>query len=277
MYNQIRDANWRVPCTGGWCLAYVQDAFGTDHVDPDAMTAWNDNYGGGNHVSLPPVGRTVPVYFALGNVPEGHVAISLDDGMIASSTRAGTYSEGYLHPNLYDLIAIYGQYNGGCTYLGWSEFVGTTRVVEWSNPNASAAEVNQAYLEILERPADAGGLAHYQQYTIAFVRADLIASEERKLLLANKAAQAQADQDAIAKAAAEAIRLKELEAKALADKLALEAEKARLEAERIAKEVADKAKADAEKDKVVADNNAFILWLKNIFEVIGKFLTSWKK
>jgi hypothetical protein len=256
-------------------LKYVQDAFGTDHPDPDAMNAWNDNYGSGNHTSLPPAGKTVPVYFSLGNVPQGHVAISLDDGKIASSTRAGTFPQGYIHPNLNDLIAVYGKYNGGCTYLGWSEYVGTVHVVEWSNPNATAEQVQQAYRDILERPADPGGLAHYAfNYTNDFVRADLMKSEERKLLLANKAAAAQAAQDAVAKAAAEAIRLKELEAKALADKLALEAENARLEAERKAKELAD---AQAEKDKVVADNNAFILWLKNIFEVISKWLTSWRK
>lgn len=272
-WTQRRDANWRVPCTGGWCLKYVQDAFGTDHPDPDAMNAWNDNYGSGNHVSPPPVGKTVPVYFSLGNVPQGHVAISLDDGKVASSTRAGTFPQGYIHPNLNDLVAVYGKYNGGCQYLGWSEYVGTVHVVEWDNPNATAAQVQQAYLDILERPADAGGLAHYVNYTNDFVRADLMKSEERKLLLANKAAAAQAAQDKAAKDAAEAIRLKELEDKAIADKLALEAENARIEAERKAKEAANKAKADAE----TAENNQFISWLKNLFNIIAEFLTSWRK
>ena len=127
---QEHDANWRVPYTGGWCLKYVQDAFGSDHPYPSAIDAWNANYGNGNHFGeLPPVGKTVLVYFSLGNVPAGHVAISLDDGCVASSTQSGTHSQGFIHPNLDNLISIYGKYNGGCTYLGWSEYCGSMKVL----------------------------------------------------------------------------------------------------------------------------------------------------
>jgi len=128
---QSRDANWRVPYTGGWCLKYVQDAFGTDHPYANATVAWNANYGGKNHTDLPPKGKTCAVYFSLGSVPEGHVAISLDDGMVASSTQGGTHPQGYLHPNLNDIIAVYGQYNGGCKYLGWSEYCGSVKTLIW--------------------------------------------------------------------------------------------------------------------------------------------------
>ena len=130
-WRQLRDADMTVGYTGGWCLKYCQDAFKTDHPDPDATNAWEDNYLGGNHYDLPPVGKTVPVYFSLGNVPQGHVAISLDDGMIASSTQGGYHSQPYFHQNLDNIIWVYGQYNGGCNYLGWSEYVGTVHVVEW--------------------------------------------------------------------------------------------------------------------------------------------------
>lgn len=127
---QTRDANWQVPYTGGWCLKWVQDAFGTDHPYPSASAAWNANYGNGNHPGeLPPKGKTVAVYFALGNVPEGHVAISLDDGYVASSTQPGWHPQGYLHPNLQNMIDVYGKYNGGCTYLGWSEYVGSVKTL----------------------------------------------------------------------------------------------------------------------------------------------------
>lgn len=128
---QSRDANWRVPYVGGWCLKYVQDAFNTDHPYANATVAWNANYGGKNHTDLPPKGKTCAVYFSLGNVPEGHVAIHLDDGMVASSTQGGTHPQGYLHPNLNDIIAVYGQYNGGCKYLGWSEYCGSVKTLIW--------------------------------------------------------------------------------------------------------------------------------------------------
>lgn len=132
---QLRDADMNTGYEGGWCLKFVQDAFKTDHQDPDAIDAWNDNYLGGNHPNeLPPVGKTVPVYFSLGNVPQGHVAISLDDGFVASSTLGGYHPKPYFHPSLQHMIDMYAKYNGGCTYLGWSEYVSTTHVVEWVEP-----------------------------------------------------------------------------------------------------------------------------------------------
>lgn len=53
---------------------------------------------------------------------------------------------------------------------------------------ATEAEVSQAYIEILERPVDAGGLKTYanSKFTIEEVRADLKASDEYKNLWARK-------------------------------------------------------------------------------------------
>lgn len=48
--------------------------------------------------------------------------------------------------------------------------------------NATEAQIKQAYLDILERPADNGGLAVYSRMPIDEVRADLMASKERKAL-----------------------------------------------------------------------------------------------
>jgi hypothetical protein len=128
--------------TGGWCLAYVQNAFNTDHGWPTAISEWNDNVGGGNHPGeVPPLGITVPVWLSLGTEPAGHVAIRLDDGYVASSTQSGYHPKPYFHPNLNNLIAVYGQYNGGANYLGWSEYVGHVKVVGWEDYN------NQRYSE----------------------------------------------------------------------------------------------------------------------------------
>jgi hypothetical protein len=131
---QLHDADMTVGYTGGWCLSYVQNAFGTDHPFPSAIDSWNGNVGNGNHAGeIPALGMTVPVYFSLGDVPAGHVAIRLDDGFVASSTQAGVHPRPYLHPNLDDLIALYGKYNNGCNFLGWSEYVGNVKVVGWSD------------------------------------------------------------------------------------------------------------------------------------------------
>jgi hypothetical protein len=189
-YTQLRDANWKVPYVGGWCLKYVQDAFGTDHPYASAIDAWNANYGGGNHPGeLPPAGKTVAVYFTLGSVPAGHVAISLDDGSVASSTQAGSHSEGFIHPNLQNLIDTYAKYNGGCTYLGWSEYVGTVRVVSpiqaVSQPSQGGedmidqATLTQLFQVILGRAPDDGAVSHYVgHYSTSFVVNDLLVSVE---------------------------------------------------------------------------------------------------
>ena len=131
MWKQIRDANWKIPCKGGWCLKYVREAFGTGSY-PYAIDAWNAS--NKKHYDYPPLGITVPVFFALGSEPAGHVAIRLDDLYVASSTQSGTHPQGYLHKNIQDLVTVYAKYNKGCTYLGWTEDLAGTILVKWEEP-----------------------------------------------------------------------------------------------------------------------------------------------
>lgn len=262
MWKQLRDANLKIGYVGGWCLKYVQDAFGTDHPYPSATAAWNAEPN--KHTDRPPKGVTVPVYLSLGNVPEGHVAISLDDGYIASSTQTGSHSAPYFHKNLDDLIAVYGKYNGGAKYLGWGEHVGSVQVVQWANPNATVDQIKQDYLDILERGADDGALAHYQNYPNDFVRQDLLNSQEYKTLLANKQAQADA-----AKAAQE-----KADAQAKADAEA--AAKAKAEADARQKALDDQAAADAaahSQQNVEQQNNDMLKQILAIVQWIKEKLT----
>lgn len=55
---------------------------------------------------------------------------------------------------------------------------------------ATEAEIRFAYVQILEREADQGGIDHYKNFTIAEVRNDLMNSEERKALERRKAEEA---------------------------------------------------------------------------------------
>lgn len=137
---QVKDANWRIPYVGGWCQGFVEGAWGratkptpsnptTSGVHASATVAWNAEPN--KHTDYPPKGITVPVYFSLGSTPHGHVAIRLDDLMVASSTQAGYNPQGYIHPNIKHLIDLYAQYNKGCKYLGWGEHVGGIRVVRY--------------------------------------------------------------------------------------------------------------------------------------------------
>jgi len=223
------------------------------------MAAWNAEPN--KHYDRPPAGLTVPVYLALGNVPAGHVAISLDDGVVASSTQAGVHSTPYYHKNLDDVIAVYGKYNGGATYLGWGEHVGSVQVVQMQSNNATDAQIQQAYLEILGRAADDGGLAHYRNYTIDFVRQDLLNSAEYKTVLANRQAQEQAARDAQAKA--------EAQAQADADAAA----KAKAEADARQKAIDDQAAADAaaQNDQNINKENNNLL--KQILDLLQAFIS----
>jgi hypothetical protein len=126
---QNRDANWKIPYTGGWCLKYVREAFGIGPKYPTATSAWQNAQG--KHYDLPPTGITVPVYFALGSEPAGHIAIRLDDMKVASSTQSGTHPQGFIHPSIQNMIDMYAKYNKGCTYLGWSEELHGTTIVSY--------------------------------------------------------------------------------------------------------------------------------------------------
>lgn len=311
-YKQLKDANMNTPYVGGWCEGFVAGLWRqstlptlqnqtTSGTWPSAMAKWNANPGNGNHPGeLPPIGKTVPVYFSLGNVPDGHTAASLDDGGVASSSLPGFHTSPYYYKNLNACIADYGKYNGGCTYLGWSGYVGKIQVIAWENTNATEAQVRQAYLDILEREADIDGIQHYMNYPNDVVRADLMASAERARLLANKAATeqtrlaqveadriaaekkaqelaaAQAAQEAAAKAKAEADRLAEL-ARIEAEnalELARIAEQARLAAIAEAKRLADeKLAADAALKAVEnSENMAFITRLKGVLLALVAWL-----
>jgi len=141
--------------------------------------------------------------------------------------------------------------NGYAGRINPMPFIETTQ-------NATDAQIRQAYTDILERQADADGLANYRAYTNDFVRQDLSNSAEKRTLEAAKAEASRAAAELAARVAANRIEeaTKAAEAKAAqeaakqaADQLAAaEAEKARIaEEERVAREAAEQ-KAQEQRD-----------------------------
>lgn len=136
---------------------------------------------------------------------------------------------------------------------------------------ATREQIKALYLEILERPADEDGLNHYSKHTVEYVRADLLASTERSLLLNRKAAEEAAK--------AESLRAQK-EAEELAKKVAAEQEAKRIADEKAAQEAAKKAaeeaakqggynQADRDRDNLIASI------VKSIWEFLkGIFRTS---
>ena len=134
---------------------------------------------------------------------------------------------------------------------------------------ATEAQIKQAYLEILERPADAGGITHYREYTIEFVRQDLANSQEKRNLDAAKAAHAKAAADAkAAQAKKEADKKKAEEAAKAA-----QAEIDRIKAEEKAAEEAAKDKV-AQYEQIIRDNNAMLKQILSVVQEILAKLTS---
>lgn len=146
-------------------------------------------------------------------VPEGHVAV-----VVSATTKNVTVIEqdGYLQSPAKKVTHGY-QLPNGAMVVGWlrPKYVSVAKV-----KNATEAEIKKAYQDILERPADAGGIAHYKKYTISFVRADLMKSAERKRLEARKAAAAKAKAEAEKKAAAAKKAAEEAEARRKAEEAA---------------------------------------------------------
>lgn len=149
IYTQLRTPNLGITYTGGMCLGAVQTAFNVNpHKYPNAMSDWlSGRSDGSNHYNMPPTGVFVPIYFSLGDEPAGHVAISLPDGRVASSTQNGTHIGLQIHPNMQNLIDIYTQYHESCIYLGWSEGTGDTRVVS-TNQGGDDMDVRQAVKDL---------------------------------------------------------------------------------------------------------------------------------
>jgi hypothetical protein len=112
-------------------LQYVRQTFGLPAVEPSATAGWaNAKF---KHTDKNFPDAWVPLWFSIDTIPEGHVVLRAPDGRIYS-TSTNTKTP-YVHPNLDHLIWFYGdrvepQYRLNLRYLGWSEDISNTRVVE---------------------------------------------------------------------------------------------------------------------------------------------------
>lgn len=136
-YQQTITPNPNIPCAPGWCLAYVNEAFGVPKRFPTATAGWVGSSTKHRDYDFPE-GVWVPLWFHLKFEPAGHVALRAPDGRIYSTTspflRVPT-----IHPNLQHLLNAYAA-NNPLTYLGWTEDVEGTRVMAPSAINPQSTE-----------------------------------------------------------------------------------------------------------------------------------------
>ncbi|WP_171907862.1 hypothetical protein, partial [Curtobacterium sp. MMLR14_002] len=67
------------------------------------------------------------------------------------STQAGWHAGPFIHRSIQHLIDTYAPGNGGCTYLGWSEFIGRKQIVKKKEQEKKTLMVDEGQLEVLYR------------------------------------------------------------------------------------------------------------------------------
>lgn len=109
----------------GWCLAYVQTAFGTGWAGSNATEAWTDHVpvSAKHEDSNIPSGMYVPIYFS-GYHGLGHFGIYKDGQVWCTPIEHKPYADQW------SSIAIVEQ-KYGVTYVGWCEILGGTQVIEY--------------------------------------------------------------------------------------------------------------------------------------------------
>jgi len=191
----------------------------------------------------------------------GHIAIRYNPGVMLNQNYGNSLK-----------VSINGFFAPG--YLG---------ALRLKAPATPEVKVNAIYMDVLERPVDAGSLAMRMTQSESKIRSELKQSDEYKRLQASKALAIKKAQKAQA-IEAERARVAAVEAQRLADMAAAlakteEVAKAKrlaeakaLEAQKLADEAATQAKVEADASKDLATQTWFLKLLTAIFTAITNFV-----
>ncbi|MDV6295173.1 hypothetical protein [Rhodococcus aetherivorans] len=135
-YKQLRAPNLNVTTASGWCLKYVQDAFGSGWAGTSAWEAWTSRLAYKHADRNIPAGVYVPIWFDGYDQGQryGHAAI-YKDGRVYSSPYTKVSTHAVLN-SIADVERIYGM-----TYVGWSEDIGGTKVIELGGDDMTTPEI----------------------------------------------------------------------------------------------------------------------------------------
>lgn len=127
--------SWR-----GWCLAVTDASFGVAPFAATALKAWEVNNTKRENRDLP-LNCYVPIFYSGDKDGFGHVAICYYDGNIYK-----IWSSPYTDKKSFDYFAgvdaidLLIRYGYGKKFLGWTETLGNTRIVEYeSTPEPTPA------------------------------------------------------------------------------------------------------------------------------------------
>ncbi|MBO1267097.1 coiled-coil domain-containing protein [Arthrobacter cavernae] len=178
----------------GYCLAFAQTAFGAGWAGPDAWTSWSTKTTVRHADRNWPLNVYFPIWFDgwWAGKRYGHVAIAYWNGSALKIWSSPISNKPYA--DTWTSIAQV-EKNYGMTYVGWSEDVGGTRVIEaiieppkGGDMVTNEDQLNRLYDGVLRRPRGAGeGNDVYLGKDSGFVFDDLYKSGERAKRLAQEA------------------------------------------------------------------------------------------
>jgi len=119
----------------GYCLAFCRLSFNAPVMWPTAIDAYgNAAY---KHEDGRPGGASCLIWFAVSNIPDGHVAILLPDGRVRSTGFNSTYKE---FDSYEAFVASMPRSWGTVRYLGWTEDVNGVRFIAPLEPSGGGTK-----------------------------------------------------------------------------------------------------------------------------------------
>lgn len=133
---QLITPNPEISCRPGWCLEYVRETFNLPAKYPSATASWEASEYKHTDKEFPD-NVSVPVWYSLGDEPDGHVALRQPDGTVWSASHP-TDTTPVHHESMQDIETYYG---GRLGYLGWTEDLSGELVIDLDQSSIPAPVV----------------------------------------------------------------------------------------------------------------------------------------
>lgn len=134
---QLITPNPEIACEPGMCLEYVRETFELPARYPSATASWEASEHKHTDKEFPD-NVWVPVWYSLGDEPNGHVALRQPDGTVWSASHP-TDTTPIQHESMQDIESYYG---GRLKYLGWTEDLSGEMVIDLDEDPIAVSSIN---------------------------------------------------------------------------------------------------------------------------------------
>ena len=132
MYKNTRQPNLTISGASGWCLSFTQDVWGTPHLYPKAIDAWNAS-GASNHPNeQPPIEVKTIAYWTYKDptdgIQYGHIATNVPGQGVYTSPFNRSYGYEW-YGSIQSMSDRIKRIDPNSKYLGWSESLSGIKLV----------------------------------------------------------------------------------------------------------------------------------------------------